>query len=73
MLSDETAEDRFAIYTLKGAAIALFSKCVRGKRVAGQGFVSVGPKGVLALTLRPAGRGDVGTGRREKQTLQGRR
>lgn len=50
-LEDSRAEDTFALWSLKESLLGLFAKCVR-KEMKG-GFVPVGPKQVMALTLKP--------------------
>ena len=71
MLSDETAEDQFALHTLKPDMIRLFNKCIKGGGV-GAGFVVVGPRGVIALTMKPTPDGlGPGRGRGDRQAIGG--
>ena len=54
MLEDSGEEDDFALYTLKDSVLRLFHKCVRPyptERTSG--FIAVGPKKVIGLTLKP--------------------
>ena len=54
MLSDVKAEDKFALPTLKPDLMGLFQRCIKGARGGfAAGYVLVGPKRMIALTLKP--------------------
>ena len=47
-------EDEFSLVGLKGAALGLFAKCIRGHYTPdASGFVVVGPRRVVQLVLKP--------------------
>ena len=54
VLSDVTAEDKFALPTLKPDLERLFERCIKGQKGGlAAGYVLVGPKRMVALTLKP--------------------
>lgn len=55
VLEDSGAEDQFALYQLKDSVLRLFGKCVRGEQHSG--FIAVGPKKVIGLTMKPKAKG----------------
>lgn len=54
VLSDPDAEDQFALVQIAGDFRRLFTKCVRpNPRALTSGFVPVGPRKVLKLSIAP--------------------
>jgi len=59
VLEDSGAEDDFALYQLKDSVLRLFHKCVRPySTVKTSGFIAVGPKKVIGLTMKPKVEGE---------------
>jgi len=59
VLEDSGAEDDFALYQLKDSVLRLFHKCVRPYSTEKtSGFIAVGPKTVIGLTMKPKVEGE---------------
>ena len=67
VLSDPNAEDHFALVQIAEQFTALFNKCIRpNPRGPSGGFVPVGPRQVLKLSVSPTPMGGVPGRIREK-------
>lgn len=54
ILDDPAAEDQFALIQIEAEFRALYTKCVKGKvHGVSAGYVAVGPKKVLKLSIGP--------------------
>lgn len=62
ILEDPQAEDQFALVQIADDFRRLFTRCVRGRgNRPAAGFVPVGPRGVLKLSVGPTPEGRVGS------------